>query len=78
MSYPYIKGVRGPEDLLKKDIQLTNCNSIDVYFNEKAISEMEIMLAPNFNADLVEQFLSRLKNLGFTKELLHSKLEVKI
>jgi hypothetical protein len=45
---------------------------------KKAISEMEIMLAPNFNADLVEQFLSRLKNLGFTKELLHSKLEVKI
>ena len=78
MSYPYLKEVCGSEDLLKKDVQLTNCNSIDVFFNEKAISEMEIMLAPNFNADLVEQFQSRLKHLGFTKELLHSKLEVKI
>ena len=78
MSYPYLKEIRGPEDFLKKDIQMTNSNFIDVYFNEKAISEMEIMLAPNFNAVLVEQFQSRLKDLGVTKKLQHSDLDVRI
>lgn len=78
MSYPYLKEVCGPEKILKRDFQLTKCNFIDVYFNEKAISEMEIMLAPNFNAGLVEQFQFRLKNLGFTKKLQHSDLDVRI
>jgi len=78
MSYPYLKEVCGSEEILKRNIPLTKCNFIDVCFNEKAISEMEIMLAPNFNAGLVEQFESRLKDLGFTKKLQYSELDVRI
>lgn len=78
MSYPYLKEVCGLEEILKRDIPLTKCDFIDVCFNEKAISEMEIMLAPNFNVGLKDQFESRLKDLGFTKKLQYSELDVRI
>ena len=78
MSYPYLKKICGEEEFLKSEIQLTECNYIDVYFNEKAMPEMEITLAPNFNFNLIDLFKSKLEKLGFTKDLHKSALDVRI
>ena len=78
MQYPYCKQIHGSGGVLKNDISFTKESYIDVFYNEKAIPEMEIMLAPNFNKDLVESFKLELEKRGFTKELRKSALDVMI
>ena len=78
MRYPYMRELRGAEDALRREIQYIEGNYIDVCFNEKAILEMEIMLAPNFNMSLVESFKSELVKCGFLKELQKSALDVRM
>lgn len=77
MSYPYLKEVCGKENVLKNDVPMTNCNFIDVQFNEKAIPEMEIKLAPNFSPNKKESFVEKLKRIGFTKKLQDSDLKMR-
>ena len=78
MRYPYMRELRGDDEALKGDIQYIEGDYIDVFFNEKAIPEMELLLAPNFNMSKIESFKSRLKKLGFTKDLQKSALDVRI
>lgn len=78
MRYPYMKSLRGDVESLRGNVQYIESDFIDVCFNEKAIRDMEIMLAPNFNVDLVESFKSNLEKLGFMKALQKSMLDVRI
>ena len=78
MRYPYMRELRGDDEALKGDIQYIEGDYIDVFFNEKAIPEMEITLAPNFNPNMIESFKSNLEKLGFSKELQKSALDVRI
>ena len=78
MRYPYCKEIAGTGEVLKKDLSFTKEPYIDVFYNEKAIPEMELQLAPNFNINLVKTFESDLEKRGFTKELRKSALDVRI
>ena len=78
MRYPNVQEISGSLNNLKKDIEFTKDQYIDVIFNEKSIPEMEITLAPNFNSDLIDSFKINLEKLGFTKDLQKSALDVRI
>lgn len=78
MRYPYCKQIAGSSGVMRSDLSFTKEPYIDVLFNEKAIPEMEIMLAPNFNVSLVETFKSELEKRGFLKVLQKSALDVRI
>ena len=78
MCFPNIQKIFGTLNNLKKDIEFTRDRYIDVFYNENAISEMKIMLAPNFNMKLVELFKSKLKKYGFMGKLQNSALDVRI
>jgi len=78
MQYPYCKQIYGSGGVLKNDVSFTKYPYIDVFYNEKAIPEMEIMLAPNFNVSLVETFKSELEKRGFLKVLQKSALDVRM
>lgn len=78
MTYPYVKEIRGELVFLEQDVSFTVRDYIDVYYNEKAIAEMEILLGPNFNSDKESQFREDLMALGFTKELQRSRLQVRL
>lgn len=78
MRYPYCKEIAGTGEVLKNDLSFTKEPYIDVFYNEKAIPEMELQLAPNFNINLVKTFESDLEKRGFTKELRKSALDVRI
>lgn len=78
MQFPHCNMIAGDENVMKNDITFTKFPYIDVYYNEKAISEMEIMLSPNFNMDKLETFISELREVGFKKDLQKSSLDVRI
>ena len=78
MQYPYYKEIYGSDDVLKDDLSFNKKSYIDVFYNEKAISEIELLLAPNFNKNLVESFKLELEKRGFTKKLRKSALDVRI
>lgn len=78
MRYPYMRELRGDDEALKGDIQYIEGDYIDVFFNEKAIPEIEITLAPNFNPKLIDSFKTNLEKLGYVKELHKSALDVRI
>ena len=78
MQYPFCNQIYGSGGVLKNDISFTKEPYIDVFFNEKAIPEMELLLAPNFNPNLIEPFKLNLQKLGFTKDLKNSVLDVRI
>ena len=78
MQYPNCSKICGSESVLKYDISFTKESYIDVFYNEKAISEMELMLAPNFKESLIETFKLELNKIGFTKELQKSALDIRM
>lgn len=78
MQYPYYKEIYGSDDVLKDDLSFNKKSYIDVFYNEMAISEIELLLAPNFNKNLLESFKLELEKRGFTKELRKSALDVRI
>lgn len=78
MQYPYYNEIYGSNEVLKNDLSFNKKSYIDVFYNEKAIPEMELQLAPNFNISKIESFKSKLEKLGFTKDLQKSALDVRI
>lgn len=77
LQYPHCEQIYGSGGVLKNDISFTKETYIDVLYNDKAIPEMEIMLAPNFAFDKKESFREKLNKIGFTKGWQESRIKVK-